>query len=228
MPGKQARLWDAIWITHYQFALLTHRSGWALCFLGENEQFGCLLPPSPFSHLIHSPLFSISVLPNGGWVVYICGSLGRKLGAQLGVSHVTPRLQAWDVACGSSKLRLAMCCRWVAAISCHFVFLISGVVSDSRFPVHCEDMSHRVDCLMLLEDIPNPPLCKVIRRLTPEITNPQIASILSTAGFHSLILCTVVPNSRPKILPHAEPLSKENQYAKTGGGLWIAANCQFV
>lgn len=54
MPRKQARLCDAIWITHYQFALLTHRSGWALCFLGENEQFECLPPPSPFSHLPHS------------------------------------------------------------------------------------------------------------------------------------------------------------------------------
>lgn len=55
MPGKQARLCNAIWIAHYQFALLTHRSGWALCFLGENEQFECLPPPSPLSHLTHSP-----------------------------------------------------------------------------------------------------------------------------------------------------------------------------
>ena len=28
-----------------------------LCFLGENEQFECLPPPSPFSHLPHSPPF---------------------------------------------------------------------------------------------------------------------------------------------------------------------------
>ena len=83
MPGKQARLCDAIWITHYQFALLTHRSGWALCFLGENEQFECL-PPPPFSHLTHSPPFVLDEWFPGVGVLVFVALRGENFAPHLG------------------------------------------------------------------------------------------------------------------------------------------------
>lgn len=73
-------------------------------------------PPFSISHLGGSPLFSISVFPNGG-VLYICGSLGRKLGAQLGGLPRNPKTASVGmlpaavikclVPCGAAELQLS-------------------------------------------------------------------------------------------------------------------------
>lgn len=106
MPGKQARLCDAIWIAHYQFALLTHRSGWALCFLGENEQFECLPPPSPLSHLTHSPpIVLYKWFFNVGVPVFVA-LWGEKFEPHLGF-HMSPQdYKHWMQPAAVTKGRL--------------------------------------------------------------------------------------------------------------------------
>lgn len=56
---------------------VTHRSGWALCFLGENEQFECLPPSSLLPSHPLSSLCSRWMVPWCGGAC-ICGSSGRK------------------------------------------------------------------------------------------------------------------------------------------------------
>lgn len=102
MPGKQARLCDAIWIAHYQFALLTHRSGWALCFLGENEQFGCLPPPLPLSHLTHAPPFVLHKWFLRVGVPAFVALWGECFALNLGF-HMSPQ----DSKCGTQPAAVA-------------------------------------------------------------------------------------------------------------------------
>jgi len=117
----------------------------------------CPLLPSPISPTL-LPLFSMN-----GSLVWGCLYLwlfGEKtLSPTWGFTR-NPKI----VSIGCSLQQLQKADYHAALLSCrlcHFLFPPSRAVTHC-FPVQCGDTSHSVDCLMLLEDIPNPPLTKLL------------------------------------------------------------------